>query len=55
MIGDTPADIEVARAHGAAAIAVATGASTRAELVAHEPDVLLEDLSDLEAVVRHLL
>lgn len=55
VIGDTPADIEVARAHGALAVAVATGASTREELVAHEPDVMLEDLADLDAVVRHLL
>jgi phosphoglycolate phosphatase-like HAD superfamily hydrolase len=55
VIGDTPADIEVARAHGAVAIAVATGASSREELVAHEPDVLLEDLADVEAVLRLLV
>lgn len=54
VIGDTPADIEVARAHGAFAVAVATGACTRAELEAHAPDVLLDDLADLAAVMRHL-
>lgn len=55
VIGDTPADIEVARAHGALAIAVATGASTKEELAAHGPDLLLESLADVEAVVSHLL
>lgn len=55
VIGDTPADIEVARAHGALAVAVATGASPRDELEAHAPDVLLDDLSDVERVLARLL
>lgn len=55
VIGDTPADVEVARAHGALAIAVATGASPREVLAAESPDVLLDDLSDLEQVLAHLL
>lgn len=55
VIGDTPADIEVARAHGARALAVATGACTKDELAAHAPDALLDDLADLETVLRLLL
>ncbi len=55
VIGDTPADIEVARAHGALAIAVATGASPRDVLAEHRPDVLLDDLADVERVLAHLL
>lgn len=54
VIGDTPADIEVARAHGALAIAVATGASPRESLAEHAPDVLLDDLSDVDAALRLL-
>lgn len=47
VIGDTPGDIDCARANGCLAVAVATGpAYTLDELRAHEPDLLLEDLSD---------
>ncbi len=55
VIGDTPADVEVARAHGARAVAVATGASPREALAAEAPDVLLDDLADVEGVLAHLL
>lgn len=55
IVGDTPRDIEVARAHGARAVAVATGTSDRPELAACEPDVLLDDLSDTGAVLSALL
>ncbi len=55
VIGDTPADIAVARAHGAVAVAVATGFRyRRAELAAHEPDLLLDDLRDTEALLKLL-
>jgi phosphoglycolate phosphatase-like HAD superfamily hydrolase len=47
LIGDAPSDILAARANGAQAIAVHTGISTRAELAALDPDVLLEDLRTL--------
>lgn len=54
VIGDTPADIRCARAINARVLAVATGIFTSDELSPHEPDVLLEDLSDLAAVLGSL-
>jgi len=47
LIGDAPSDIIAARANGIRAIAVHTGISTRAELAALEPDLVLEDLRAL--------
>lgn len=47
LIGDAPSDVLAARANGIQAIAVHTGISTREELAALEPDVLLEDLRGL--------
>ena len=46
VIGDTPLDVQCARAIGARAIAVATGTHTIAELIPAEPDLLLESLAD---------
>jgi phosphoglycolate phosphatase-like HAD superfamily hydrolase len=54
IIGDTPHDVDCARACGAVAIAVATGFHSAAELEACRPDRLLADLSDVDAVVRAL-
>jgi phosphoglycolate phosphatase len=48
LIGDAPSDILAARANGARAIAVHTGISTREELAALKPDLLLEDLRSLK-------
>jgi phosphoglycolate phosphatase len=45
VIGDTPLDIQCARAIGARTLAVATGNTTAEELKAHRPDWLVEDLS----------
>ena len=47
VIGDTPSDIRCARAIGAKVLAVATGIFTAEELEPHQPDLLLEDLSDV--------
>jgi phosphoglycolate phosphatase len=47
LIGDAPSDILAAKANRARSIAVQTGISTREELLAHEPDLLLEDLCEL--------
>jgi len=44
LIGDAPSDIIAAKANGATAVAVYTGVSTREELEAHSPDMLIEDL-----------
>ena len=51
VIGDTPADIECARAVGAIAVAVRTGFSSEEALVAVRPDYLLDDLTGLDAVL----
>ncbi len=48
LIGDAPSDILAARANGIRAIAVHTGISTREELAALAPDLLLEDLRSLK-------
>src|SRR5258706_14628710 len=54
VIGDTPLDIPCGRAAGARAFAVATGSYDVASLGAAGPDVVLADLSDIEAVLRAL-
>lgn len=55
VIGDTPRDIECGKAVGARTVAIATGNYSRAELAAHHPDFLFDDLSDTDAVVGVLL
>lgn len=55
VLGDTPRDIDCARAAGFVAVAIATGSCSVAELAAHKPDFLFEDLSDTAAVIRTLL
>jgi len=45
LIGDAPSDILAAKAIQARAVAVRTGISTQEELLAHAPDLLLEDLN----------
>jgi phosphoglycolate phosphatase-like HAD superfamily hydrolase len=52
VIGDTPRDIACAHAHGAHAIAVATGNYTVEELRRYKPEHCFEDLSDVPAIVR---
>jgi phosphoglycolate phosphatase len=54
VIGDTPRDIECGKALGARTIAVATGTWSRDELAKHEPDLLIDDLSDVESVIDTL-
>ncbi len=52
VIGDTPDDVGAARAGGAMAVAVCTGWSSREELSAAEPDLLLDNLDEgLEQVL----
>jgi phosphoglycolate phosphatase-like HAD superfamily hydrolase len=48
LIGDAPADILAAQANGIRSIAVATGLVSREGLAAYSPEVLLDDLRDLE-------
>jgi phosphoglycolate phosphatase-like HAD superfamily hydrolase len=52
VIGDTPRDIACARAHGACAVAVATGEYSIAELQQHRPDYCFADLGDIPAVLQ---
>jgi phosphoglycolate phosphatase-like HAD superfamily hydrolase len=55
VIGDTPHDIDCARAFGAVAVAVATGQHSRDELLAESPDLFFDDLADAEKVLAALL
>jgi len=55
VIGDTPLDIECARAFGAVAVAVATGFHPYAELEALKPDLLFESFADVDAAAARLL
>src|SRR5436309_5419203 len=47
LVGDAPSDILAAKANRARAVAVHTGISTRAELAAHQPDVVIPGLGEL--------
>jgi len=55
VIGDTPLDIDCARACGAVAVAVASGQHPVEELAAHVPDLLFRDFSDVQAVLTALI
>src|SRR5215468_7380178 len=52
VIGDTPRDIACAHAHGARAVAVATGGYSLAELRRYEPEHAFENLADVPTIVR---
>ena len=54
VIGDTPFDIACARAAGARVVAVATGHHGLDELRAHQPDLALDDLRDLDALIAFI-
>lgn len=54
VVGDTPADIECARASRLRAVAVATGRHSAEELAEHGPDAVLPGLDDLKAVMEVL-
>jgi len=55
VLGDTPRDIDCARAAGFVAVAIATGSYTKDQLAERKPDFLFEDLSDTPAVLAVLL
>lgn len=54
VVGDTPHDVEAARANGCRAVAVATGRSGREELASCGADLVLDDLRDGEGFLRFL-
>lgn len=53
VIGDTPLDIACARAHGARAVAVATGSYSRDQLLEAGADLVVDTLADARALVAH--
>ncbi len=55
VIGDTPHDIRCGKLSGARTVAVATGPYSLDELRAHQPDALLQDMSDFEAARAAIL
>jgi phosphoglycolate phosphatase len=55
IVGDTPLDVDCARACGARAVAVATGWHSADELRACAPDLVFADFSDVEAALAALL
>lgn len=54
IIGDTPLDVDCARACGAVAVAVATGQFGHEQLAACGPDLLFADFADVEAALAAL-
>ena len=54
IIGDTPLDVDCARACGAKAVAVATGQHSYGELESCSPDLLFKDFSDVTAALHAL-
>jgi phosphoglycolate phosphatase-like HAD superfamily hydrolase len=54
IVGDTPRDHACAVAGGARCLLVATGRVGRDELEACEPDAVVDDLSDVDAVLAIL-
>ena len=55
IIGDTPLDVDCARACGARAVAVATGQHSISELAACDPDDVFPSFADVEAALRELV
>jgi phosphoglycolate phosphatase len=55
VIGDTPWDIDCARAFGARAVAVATGNYPAEELATYDPDLLLHSFAEVERALAALL
>ena len=55
VIGDTPGDVECAKAHGCRSLAVTTGKYARGALEAAGADLVLEDLSETQRVTEFLL
>jgi phosphoglycolate phosphatase-like HAD superfamily hydrolase len=55
VVGDTPHDVDCARAFGAVAVAVATGGVSRNDLAAASPDLLFDDFADFERAAPAIL
>jgi len=55
VVGDTPLDVEAAKANRALAVAVSTGSSSAEELTHAGADIVFPDFSDLASVLGVLL
>jgi phosphoglycolate phosphatase len=49
LVGDHPNDIEAAKTNGFLSVAVATGLIPFETLAEHQPDIVVRDLSQLDA------
>ena len=54
VVGDTPRDLECARAGGARCLLVGTGRFPTEELRALGPDLAVDDLGDVDAIYEAL-
>lgn len=52
LIGDAPQDILAGKASGVTTIAVATGLSSKEQLTAYQPDLVLNSLLEVEAIME---
>lgn len=55
VVGDTEMDIMAGRGAGAKTVAVTTGVTPRERLVSEKPDYVVDDLSELESILKSLL
>lgn len=55
VIGDTSRDVDCARAAGAHAVVVCTGHPNRSDLASAAPDLLLDDFSKPETIVKEIV
>lgn len=55
IIGDTPSDVDCAKAHGCRSIGVATGPFSAETLAQSGADLAINDLSDTEMLLRWIL
>lgn len=55
IVGDTPRDVDCARANGCRSLAVATGSSSLADLAAAGADLAVPDLRDTQSLAAWLL
>jgi phosphoglycolate phosphatase len=51
VIGDTPRDVECAHLHGTPCIGVATGSYSAEDLIEAAADLVVDDLTDIEAIL----
>ncbi len=54
VVGDTPKDIECTKPHGVVSVAVGAAHYDSTQLAEYDPDVLFDDLSDVDAVLSVL-